>query len=120
MRRLIIEKETTDPERKNFNERILEGVRAFPGGVQRLQEWDEKLETIYAAIPEGGRFEFLKEWFCSEGEREDEGKGVTVEQAEKKNGESEAQAQKVPEWTGYDSEAERELTKRIYVKKKLF
>lgn len=98
--------EPTDPERKGINEKILEGVKAFPGGEQRLQECDEKFQVLYAAIPEGGKFEFLKDWFCKEDGREDQGKAVTVEQAEKKNEKSAARGQKVLEWTDSDAEAE--------------
>lgn len=102
-----MDKDTTDPERVRIIEKFLEGAKGFPGGEQRLQECDDRFRAMYAEVPEGGKFEFLREWFCSQDEGEEAGDGWSGGgEAEGGKGESEAQGSGIWEWSESDSEAE--------------
>ncbi|KAF6234572.1 hypothetical protein HO173_007198 [Letharia columbiana] len=112
--RRILDKEVRDAEHTGISPKVLEVAKAFPGGERRLQERDELFQALYASAPEGGKFEFLRDWFCGVVGREEQGEAGSggEEEAEKENGNSEAQGPKVWEWTKSDSEAEHWLFER--------
>lgn len=114
MGRRILDKEARDAEHTGIGPKVLEVAKAFPGGEWRLQERDEMFQALYASVPEGGKFEFLRGWFCGVGDREEQGEAGSggEEGAEKENGNSEAQWPKVWEWNKSDSEAEQWLFER--------
>ena len=63
------------PERRRVSEKAREVAMAFSGGEQGLQERDDTFQALYAGVPEGGRFWFLRDFFCGLGEaREESGK----------------------------------------------
>lgn len=108
-----MDEDATDPEHVRIKEKVLEGAKAVPAGEQRLQECDENFRALYADIPQGGKFEFLRDWFCSVDEGKDQREAGDVgREAGKENEKSEAQDQNVWEWTESDAEAELWLFER--------
>ena len=139
-----MDEDTTDAERAYINEKGVDGAKAFPYREQKRREHDESFRAQYDRIPEGGKLDFLKGWFCGRDERRAEREADGVGDEAKKEGSSEtptdwtesdaeaevwllgkgavtsgdvtlkfnakssAETGRAWEWTGYDSEAERE------------
>ena len=136
-----MDEDATDAERTRINEEGIDGARALPSGEQKRREHDENFRALYDRIPEGGKFDFLMDWFCGgdEGRVEREAGGLgdeakmegssetltnwtesdaeaevwllgkgAVTSGDVTNAKSSAEIGRGWEWTGYDSEAERE------------
>ena len=139
-----MDEDATVAERKCINENGIHGAKAFPSREQKRREHDDDFRALYNRIPEGGKFDFLKDWFCGvddrRAEREADGVGDEVKKegssetptdwtesdaeaevwllgkgavtsgdvTSKFNAKSSAETARAWEWTGYDSEAERE------------
>ena len=143
-----MDEDATDSERTRINEKVVEGAKALPGGEQKMRECDANFRASYDRITEGGKFDFLRDWFCGVDEREAEreaggvgdeaqkegkfetqmdwtesdaeaevwllGRGAVTsgDVTSKLNAKSSAETGRGWEWTGYDSEAEREEVRR--------
>ena len=108
-----MDEDAMDPERVRVNEKVLEGAKAFLSGNKRLQECDESFQALFTDILEGGKFEFLRDWFCSMDEKEDEREAMSVEErVEKEKRKSEAEDGTTWEWSESDAEAEEWLCER--------
>ncbi len=95
---------TKHPEHVRINEKALEIAKEFLDGMCH-----ESFQAEYARVPDGRKFKFLREWFCSSGmdEGDDEWQAMGVGKgAEKENEKSGADGRKIWEWTESDSEAE--------------
>lgn len=97
-----LDEDATDAERTRINEKGIDGAKSLPSGEQKRRECDENFRALYDRVPEGGKFDFLRDWFCSVDEREAERQAVDVGDEAKKEGESETQT----DWTESDAEAE--------------
>ena len=96
-----MDENATDAERTRINEKGIDGAKALPSGEQKRREHDENFRALYDRIPEGEKFGFLRDWFCSV-EREADRKAGGVEDEAKEEGSSETQT----DWTESDAEAE--------------
>ena len=97
-----MDENATDAERTRINEKGIDGAKALPSGEQKRREHDENFRALYDRIPEGGKFDFLMDWFCGVDERSAEREAGGVGNEAKKEGSSETQT----DWTESDAEAE--------------
>ena len=97
-----MDEDATDAERTRINEKGIDGAKALPSGEQKRREHDENFRALYDRIPEGGKFDFLRDWFCGVDERRAEGEASGMGDEAKKEGSSETPT----DWTESDTEAE--------------
>ena len=97
-----MDEDAIDAERTRINGKGIDGAKNLPSGEQKRREHDENFQALYDRIPEGGKFDFLMDWFCGGDERRAEREAGGVGDEAKKEGSSET----LTDWTESDAEAE--------------
>ena len=110
--RRSLDRDTTDPDPKRADEKVLEETKVVDGGERVLQERHEIMRAAYRSIPEGGKFQFLRVVSCGADGREEESEGRNVSEgtSEREQGKVEIDwATKV--WIDSSPEPEQEEAK---------